>query len=88
MPYANNLLPLGARKARGLVYDMLPLSFDSSGFPGLSLLNGEVGVGGEGVCTGCFSESLSALMIKGNSGTSFPLCVPVYVSGNTVSHTV
>ena len=57
-------------------------------FPGLSLLNCAVGVGGGGLCTGCFGESLSPRMLTGNSSTSFSLCVPVYVRENTGSQIV
>lgn len=55
---------------------------------GLSLLNYKGRAGGERVCTGCFRRSLYALTFKGNSGTLFLYCVPVYVGENVVSYTV
>lgn len=87
-PVQRDLLPLGDRKANGLVHNILLLSFDSSGFPGSQSPQLLSGSGWGELCTSCFWESLPALMLTGNSGTLFSLYVPVYVRENTRSQIV
>ena len=60
---------------------------DSLGLSGLGFLICKMGVGGEGVCTGCSHESLSALTHWRSRGAQelWSCCVPVCVR-ETLSH--